>query len=135
MKMKIVISKVLEGAMAQALFDASQVKQQCWLKDCLMLQILRAENSKGYRTLTELLEDWQLKQLKLRLERFAYRLGVGSTTPEEFYRGYASHLTELFASEQQITTKHAVIEILGDRATLSSKLFAIYNVTAERIGS
>ena len=133
MKMKIVISKVLEGAMAQALFDVSQIDTKCWLKDCLMLQILRAENSKAYRTLTLLLEDWQIKQLKLRLERFAYRMGVDDTPPSEFYKAYASHLAEQYAEEKRLSTKHALIDILEDRTTLSSRLFALYNVTAESI--
>ncbi len=133
MKMKIVISKVLEGAMAQALFDVSQVDTKCWLKDCLMLQILRAENSKAYRTLSSLLESWQLKQLKLRLERFAYRTGVDTVAADEFYKSYTTYLAKRFANNEQISTKHALIEILEDKTTLSSRLFALYNITAERV--
>ena len=75
MKMKIAISKSLESAMAQAVFNAAQVDTRCSLKDCLMLQILHAEGSIAYRILASMLEDWQLFQLRLRLERVAYRMG------------------------------------------------------------
>ncbi len=129
--MKIAISKVLEGAMAQAVFDISQVDTKCWLKDCLMLQILRATNSKAYRSLAQLLDDWQIKQLKLRLERFAYHSGPGTTPPGAFYKYYASHLAEHFPNEMQISTKQALIDILEDQTTLSSRLFALYNITAK----
>lgn len=131
--MKIVISKVLEGAMAQAVFDVSQVDTRCSLKDCLMLQILRAENSKAYRALASFLSDWQIKQLRLRLERFAYRMGVDTVPPAEFYKEYASYLTERYAELEQVSTEQAMADILKDNSTLSSRLFALYNVTAKQI--
>ena len=133
MKMKIVISKVLEGAMAQAVFDISQVDTQYWLKDCLMLQILKAKNSKAYRSLALLLDDWQIKQLLLRLERFAYRTGPDTTPPEAFYKCYTSHLAEQLSNEEQVNTKHALTDILKDRTTLSSRLFALYGITAGEV--
>ena len=74
--MKSVISKVLEGAMAQAVFDVSKAEERCWLKDCLMLQILNAENSKGYRAIASQLEGWQIAQLKLRFDENRY-IGCG----------------------------------------------------------
>ena len=133
MKMKIAISKVLEGAMAQAVFDISQGDTKCWLKDCLMLQILRAENSKAYRILASLLKGWQIEQLKLRLERFAYRMGVDTSSPAEYYKAYALLLAEQYSKEKQLSTQHALIDILKDPTTLSSRLFALYNITAESI--
>ncbi len=131
--MKQTISKVLEGAMAQAVFDVSQAEGSCWLKDCLMLQILRAENSRAYRTLASLLEGWQLKQLRLRLERFAYSAGLDTTAPEEFYKRYTALLAERFDNEEQVHTMHALTDILKDRTTLSSRLFALYGITAGRV--
>ena len=84
--MKKGISKSLESAMAQAVFNTAQVDTRCSLKDCLMLQILSAEGSKAYRILNSILEDWQLFQLRLRLERVAYRMGHDTTAPDEFYK-------------------------------------------------
>ncbi|MBR6656488.1 MAG: hypothetical protein IKL20_07815 [Alistipes sp.] len=127
--MKSVISKVLEGAMAQAVFDVSKAEGRCSLKDCLMLQILGATGSKGYRALASQLEGWQLSQLRLRLERFAYRMGRDTEAADEFYRAYMAHLAERFGKVEQITTLHAVTDILEDKTTLSSRLFEMYGVT------
>ena len=126
------ISKILESAMAQAVFNSAQIGVKCSLKDCLMLQILAAEGSSACRILSAMLEDWQLFQLRLRLERVAYRMGNDNATPDIFFKGYASHLAERFPGVGRISTTYAVIDILEDETTLSSRIFALYNITAER---
>ena len=131
MKMKIAISKSLESAMAQAVFNTAQIGTRCSLKDCLMLQILCAEGSIAYRVLASLLEDWQLYQLRLRLERVAYRIGRDTTAPDEYYKHYSTKLAERFSDATRISTIHAVTDILEDTTTLSSRIFALYNVSAE----
>ena len=131
MKMKIGISKSLESAMAQVVFNTAQVDTRCSLKDCLMLQILSAEGSMAYNIFKELLQDWQLFQLRLRLERVAYRMGRDTTPPDEFFKDYSTHLAERFADAGRVSTIHAVIDILEDTTTLSSRIFGLYNITAE----
>lgn len=126
------ISKTLESAMAQAVFNSAQIGVKCSLKDCLMLQILAAEGSSACRILSSILEDWQLFQLRLRLERVAYRMGNDDVTPDIFFREYTSHLAERFPDVGRISTTHAVIDILEDKTTLSSRIFSLYNITAER---
>ena len=118
--------------MAQAVFNSAQIGVKCSLKDCLMLQILAAEGSSACRILSAMLEDWQLFQLRLRLERVAYRMGNDNATPDIFFKGYASHLAERFPGVGRISTTYAVIDILEDETTLSSRIFALYNITAER---
>ena len=131
MKMKKDISKALESAMAQAVFNIAQVGERYSLKDCLMLQILSAEGSMAYRVMGELLQDWQLFQLRLRLERVAYKMGHDTTPPSEFYKSYSSALAERFGEEERVSTIHAVIDILEDEQTISSRIFALYNISAE----
>ena len=98
MRMKKDISKALESAMAQAVFNIAQVGERYSLKDCLMLQILSAEGSMAYRVMGELLQDWQLFQLRLRLERVAYKMGHDTIPPSEFYKSYSSALAERCAT-------------------------------------
>ena len=129
--MKKAISKSLESAMAQAVFNTAQLGVNCSFKDCLMLQIMAAEGSMAYRTFAKLLQDWQLFQLRLRLERVAYRMGRESGAPDIFFKEYASHLAERFSDTERVSTTHAVIDILEDNTTLSSQIFALYNITAE----
>ncbi len=131
MKMKKSISKSLESAMAQAVFNTAQVDTRCSLRDCLMLQILSSEGSMAYKILKNILQDWQLFQLKLRLERVAYRMGHDTISPDIFYKEYSNHLSERFDDTDRISTTHAVIDILEDTTTLSSQIFALYNITAE----
>jgi ATP-dependent Clp protease ATP-binding subunit ClpC len=130
-KMKKSISKSLESAMAQAVFNTAQVDTRCSLRDCLMLQILSSEGSMAYKILKNILQDWQLFQLKLRLERVAYRMGHDTISPDIFYKEYSNHLSERFDDTDRISTTHAVIDILEDTTTLSSQIFALYNITAE----
>ena len=129
--MKRGISKILESAMAQAVFNTAQIGSNCSLKDCLMLQILTAEGSMAYRVLSSILEDWQLFQLKLRLERVAYRMGRDTTPPDEFFKAYAAELAERAPDKERASTIDAVIDILADKTTMSSRIFELYNITAE----
>ena len=100
--MKIGISKSLESAMAQAVFNTAQVGTRCSLKDCLMLQILAAEGSKAFNVLKSMLQDWQLHQVRLRLERVAYRMGHDTASPDLFYKGYSKRLIERFGGEGRL---------------------------------
>lgn len=67
----------------------------------------------------------------MRLERVAYRMGHDTAPPDEFYRDFSKRLAERFANEGRVSTIHAVIDILEDSTTLSSRIFALYNITAE----
>lgn len=118
--------------MAQAVFNTAQVGTRCSLKDCLMLQILAAEGSKAFNVLKSMLQDWQLHQVRLRLERVAYRMGHDTASPDLFYKGYSERLIERFGGEGRVSTIHAVTDILEDTTTLSSRIFALYNITAEQ---
>ena len=125
------ISKTLESALAQALFTATHTPQSLSLKDCLMLQILSAEGSMAYRILASLLEDWQLHQLRLRLERRNTATKEQTVSPEHFYREYSLHLAVRFSEAKRISTLHAMVDIVSDTTTLSSRFFALYGVSAE----
>ena len=85
----------------------------------------------AYKIFNQILQDWQLFQLRLRLERVAYRMGHDTLSPDIFYKEYSDHLAERFPDVGRISTIHAVIDILEDTTTLSSRIFALYNITAE----
>lgn len=58
-------------------------------------------------------------------------MGHDTAPPDEFYRDFSKRLAERFADEGRVSTIHAVIDILEDSTTLSSRIFALYNITAE----
>ena len=85
--MQVKISKTLEGIIARAAFNTTKAGIDHSLKDFLMLEMLREEGSLAYQLLSSRLKDWELYQVRLRIEREV--LGAGrreNTGAEEFYR-------------------------------------------------
>ena len=87
--MQIKISKTLEAIIARAAFNTTKAGLDHSLKDFLTLELLREEGSLAYQLLSSRLKDWELYQIRLRIER-EMLAGQQSTTqsPEEFYRAF-----------------------------------------------
>ena len=91
--MQVKISKTLEGIIARAAFNTTKAGIDHSLKDFLMLEMLREEGSLAYQLLSSRLKDWELYQVRLRIEREV--LGAGrreNTGAEEFYRAFTDEL-------------------------------------------
>ena len=73
--MQVKISKTLEGIIARAAFNTTKAGIDHSLKDFLMLEMLREEGSLAYQLLSSRLKDWELYQVRLRIEREV--LGAG----------------------------------------------------------
>ena len=58
--MQTKISKTLEGLIARTAFDTSKQEETRWLKDRLLLEIVREEGSLAYQLLSARLKDWEL---------------------------------------------------------------------------
>ena len=67
--MQVKISKTLEGIIARAAFNTTKAGIDHSLKDFLMLEMLREEGSLAYQLLSSRLKDWELYQVRLRIER------------------------------------------------------------------
>lgn len=128
------ISKILEGIIAQTAFDITRRGIDSAFKDHLMLAILRSEGSQAHRLLQQMLKDWQLYQLSLRIENRIVAVASEHQVPELFFRGYIEELVARFSyNGSRVTTIHAITEIIGDITTISSKVFALYGITASNI--
>ncbi len=133
MKMQIRISKSLEGLLAQTAFDVVRDGVDRSFKDCLMLAILHSDSTLAYRLLSRVLQDWELYQIALRLK---HEIKVSPSEPiaaEQFYTDYAKSLRSQFADERIISTAHALIDIVGDKTTASSRILALYRVDTSRL--
>ncbi|MBQ5701807.1 MAG: hypothetical protein IIV68_06765 [Alistipes sp.] len=123
------ISKILETIISQATFDTMQ--SGCgMLKDHLMLAILRYEGTFASSVLQQALDDWQIYQIALHIER-ALEADAKSEVdiPEIFFPRYLERL----AAEQHtdnLSTLNAVIDIIADPTTASSKIFKRYGLSA-----
>lgn len=95
--MQTKISKTLEGLIARTAFDTSKQGETRWLKDRLLLEIVREEGSLAYQLLSARLKDWELYQVRLRIERdLQERTDGPAGNPEEFYVQFANELRKRY---------------------------------------
>ena len=93
--MQVKISKTLEGIIARAAFNTTKAGIDHSLKDFLMLEMLREEGSLAYQLLSSRLKDWELYQVRLRIEREVISAKQQETrSPEEYTVGSILRLTE-----------------------------------------
>ncbi|MBQ7855942.1 MAG: ATP-dependent Clp protease ATP-binding subunit [Alistipes sp.] len=131
--MDIKISRALESIIAQVIFDTSKQGIDHSLKDVLMLALLRSDDSMAHRLLANHLKDWELYQIALRLER---EIGQGRSEalrPEQFFADYVEALRQRFSDARRISTSHVAVDIIGDPDTASSRIFAMYRLTAQML--
>ena len=130
--MQVKISKTLEGIIARAAFNTTKAGIDHSLKDFLMLEILREEGSLAYQLLSSRLKDWELYQVRLRIERdiLGSRLRE-KAGPEEFYRAFADELCAVSGAVRSVSTAHALRAIVGDRSTATSRVLEMYGVTGD----
>ena len=130
--MQVKISKTLEGIIARAAFNTTKAGIDHSLKDFLMLEMLREEGSLAYQLLSSRLKDWELYQVRLRIEREV--LGAGrreNTGAEEFYRAFTDELCAVSGATRSVSTAHALRAIVGDRSTATSRVLEMYGITGE----
>lgn len=133
--MQIKISKALEGVIARTTFDTAKAKLDHSLKDCLMLQILREDGSMAYRMLASHLKDWELYQISLRIERDIASAQSEAVNPEEFFVQYIAMLKKRFPDAKRISTAHAMMDILDDESTATSKVMRSYGIDSSLIAA
>ena len=130
--MQVKISKTLEGIIARAAFNTTKAGIDHSLKDFLILEMLREEGSLAYQLLSSRLKDWELYQVRLRIEREV--LGAGrreNTGPEEFYRAFTDELCAVSGAVRSVSTAHALRAIVGDRSTATSRILEICAISGE----
>ena len=134
--MQTKISKTLEGAIARTAFDTSKSAIAHSLKDYLMLEMLREEGSLAYQILSSQLRDWELYQLRLRIEREAAAATDSSVdSAEEYFKAFADELRRTSPGVRSISTAHAMLNIVSDRTTASSHALEDYKITPQTIAA
>ena len=129
------LSKTLEGIIAQTTFDTTRQGRLSSLKDRLMLALIGYKGSMARTLLESNIEPWRLFQIAVRLDNSvgAYN-NIERLNAVEFYRGYIEHLrTKYNNKEGLITSIDAMIDIISDSHTLTSKAFNLYDVTESNI--
>ena len=129
--MQLKISKTLEGLIARAAFNTTKAGMTHSLKDFLALEMLHEEGSLAYQLLTARLREWELHQVRLRIEHEIMRPhAAGGPSPEVFYRRFTDELRSALPGARNLSTIHALAHIVTDRTTATSRTLEMYGVTA-----
>ena len=133
--MQLKISKTLEGLIARSAFNTTKAGITHSLKDFLALELLREEGSLAFQLLSSRLRDWELHQVRLRIEHEirTVRRQESRNTSDAFYRGFAEELRATSDAVRSVTTGHALLSIAGDRTTATSRVLEMYGVTPQVI--
>ena len=128
-KMQAKISRKLEELIARTLVESSAAQVAHSLKDRLVLAILRTEGTAACRILSSLLQDWELAQVRRRIEeQMAPPEDSAVCSPEEYFTRYTAQLRELFADARDISTAHALLHVLTDPRTATVRVLALYGI-------
>ena len=128
------ISKTLEGIIARSAFNTTKAGMTHSLKDFLTLELLREEGSLAYQLLSSRLKDWELYQVRLRIEREVISAKQQETrSPEEYYRDFTEELLSMPGVARSVSTAHALLAIISDRSTATARVLEMYGVTADSV--
>ena len=128
------ISKTLEGIIARSAFNTTKAGLTHSLKDFLTLELLREEGSLAYQLLSSRLKDWELYQVRLRIEREVISAKQQETrSPEEYYRDFTEELLAMPGVARSVSTAHALLAIISDRSTATARVLEMYGVTADSV--
>lgn len=134
--MEIRISKTLEAVLARVTFDTTKADIRQSYKDHLALEILREEGSMGYRALASHLKDWEIFQLPLRIENLIKSQPQDEDTlPENFYKEYRDHLLAESGAVRNVSTAHALLDIMRDTTTATSQVLSLYGMNAQTMAA
>ena len=132
--MQLKISKTLEGIIARSAFNTTKAGMTHSLKDFLTLELLREEGSLAYQLLSSRLKDWELYQVRLRIEREIISVKTQtSLSPEAFFRDFTEELLATSGATRSVSTAHALLAIVKDRTTATARVLEMYHVTPETV--
>ena len=133
--MQLKISKTLEGLIARSAFNTTKAGIPHSLKDFLALELLREEGSLAFQLLSARLRDWELHQVRLRIEHEIHTVKrqESRNASDAFYRGFAEELRATSDAVRSVTTGHALLSIAGDRTTATAHVLEMYGITPQII--
>lgn len=131
--MKRNISKTLDGLIARVAFKTTKAGIDSAMGDRLILELLNEQGSMAYQLLAARLTEWQLDQVRLLLQKAIEQHPTNQTdsSVEEFFGQLRHTLCTRFHTSKQISTSHALIELLARADSLAAPLFARYRITAQ----
>lgn len=131
--MQVKLSKTLEGVIARTAFRTKKEGIRYALKDFLMLELLREEGSLAYQLLAGRLQEWELYQLRLRIEQEVAKQAHQplAIEPEHFFRQLSNELCARYHEARHISTAHALHHLASDPSTCTARALLRYRITEQ----
>lgn len=130
------ISKILDAVLARVAFDLGRNDIRISYKDHLALEIIRNSGSMAHHLLTSKLKDWEIEQVISRIENQINTQPKEENLPvEEFLHNYREQLQQDYLLSHNVSTAHALCDIVADTSTGTSLILAQYGIYAHTISS
>jgi ATP-dependent Clp protease ATP-binding subunit ClpC len=130
-------SRLLENLIALGAFDAEKRNVNTHLIDRLFLLMLDQKESHATRILRAHLKDWEIYQIKARIEREIVH--TASSAPqlnrEEFFTRLIADVEEIatLMSSDEPNTGHLLLHILASTDSIAGRVLGMYQVMADDV--
>ena len=130
------VSKILDAVLSRTAFNLTKGNIKFSYKDHIALELLQEENSMAYRILSTKLKEWELLLIPPRIERLlSTQPQTEAISPAEFLFQYRNHILQQNTSSRNISTIHAIYDIVADTTTATSQVLAQFGINAHTIAS
>ncbi len=130
------VSKILDAVLSRTAFNLTKGNIKFSYKDHIALELLQEENSMAYRLLSTKLKEWELLQISPRIERLLRtQPQAEEMSAAEFLYQYRNHILQENTSSRNISTTHAIYDIVADTTTATSQVMAQFGINAHTIAS
>ena len=130
------VSKILDAVLSRTAFNLTKGNIKFSYKDHIALELLQEENSMAYRILSTKLKEWELLLIPPRIERLlSTQPQIEALSAAEFLFQYRNHILQENTSSRNISTIHAIYDIVADTTTATSQVLAQFGINAHTIAS
>ena len=130
------ISKILDATLARVAFNLKKQHISHSYKDYIALEILQEEGSMAHYALSTKLKEWELLQIPIRIERLIKAQPQNERNePDEFLISYRKKLIDKNVASRNISTIHALCDIVSDTTTATSQVLAQFGINTHTITS
>ena len=132
---------MLTAVFAAGCYEALRRHSDKVTLDHLFLAVLKQEGGHAAYILKKLLRDWEIEQIRIRIERELGPLQMDDA-PSNTLQTYRFDGTELLEKIRQFSTEksdtylntgHLLQAIVNDPTSISTKVLALYNITASTV--
>ncbi len=134
--MNIRLTKTLEGIVARAAFDAEKNGFSDNLADRLFLKALEEEGCHAVHILRQILKDWELYQMRVRIEEELHSAQgdpAGENARAEFFREVPAYISASAGVDTMLNTGHLLLAVIRDEKTVSKRIMELCGIDRREV--